>query len=122
MRGLDLTGRGSLSAMFVCALARITPGRARLIGPAGCVSRAFHARVAGKKIARVIFILDGKKVLTLKRTNFHKTFAIRLDPRRLSIGVHKKWNTVRLEGLLQPFHPGSRVQTAHLHPGGSSSL
>jgi hypothetical protein len=68
---------------------RITPGRARLIGPAGCVSRAFHARVAGKKIARVIFILDGKKVLTLKRTNFHKTFAIRLDPRRLSIGVHR---------------------------------
>jgi hypothetical protein len=69
--------------------ARITPGRARLLGPTGCQARAFRARITGKKIARVIFILDGHKVKTLTRVNFHKTFAIRIDPRRLKIGVHR---------------------------------
>jgi hypothetical protein len=68
---------------------RIAPGRARLIGPTGCRAKTFRVRVAGTKITRVVFILDGRKVKTLKRTNFRTSFALRINPKRLSIGVHR---------------------------------
>ena len=68
---------------------RITPGRARLLGPTGCQARAFHARISGTKVARVVFILDGHRIKTLTRKNFRGTFAVRIDPRRLKIGVHR---------------------------------
>ena len=68
---------------------RITPGTARLLGPTGCTARAFRARVRGTKVARVVYILDGRVVSTLRHTNYHKTFAVRVDPRRLSLGVHR---------------------------------
>ena len=69
--------------------ARITPGRARLLGPTGCTSRAFHARIKGTKVARVVFTLDGKRLKTVTRKNFRGTYAVRINPSRLSIGVHR---------------------------------
>jgi uncharacterized repeat protein (TIGR01451 family) len=68
---------------------RITPGRARLLAPTGCATRAFNARVAGTKIAKVIFYLDGKRIKTVTRKNLRGTFAVRIDPRRLKLGVHR---------------------------------
>lgn len=68
---------------------RITPGRAQLLGPTGCTARAFHARVRGKKVAKVVFTLDGRRIKTLKRKNFRSTFAVRIDPKRLRVGVHR---------------------------------
>ena len=68
---------------------RITPGRAQLFGPTGCTARAFHARIRGVKIAKVVFTLDGRRIQTLTRKNFRGTFAVRIDPRRLKIGVHR---------------------------------
>jgi hypothetical protein len=73
---------------------RSTPGRARLLGPAGCVSRAFHARIRGVKIARVVFKVDGRRIKTLTRKNFRGTYALRIDPRHLAIGVHRLVATV----------------------------
>lgn len=76
---------------------RITPGRARLIGPTGCQSRAFHARIKGTRVAKVVFTLDGKRIKTLRKVNFHKTFAVRLDPSRMRIGVHRLVATVTFQ-------------------------
>lgn len=76
---------------------RIGPGRARLLGPAGCAARAFHARVRGVRIARVVFKLDGKRIKTLTRKNFRGTYAVRIDPRRLRIGVHRLVATVTFQ-------------------------
>lgn len=73
---------------------RITPGRARLLGPAGCTSRVFHARIRGVKIAKVVFKLDGRRIKTLTRKNFRGTYAVRIDPRRLRLGVHRLVATV----------------------------
>jgi hypothetical protein len=76
---------------------RIVPGRARLVGPTGCASSAFHARVSGTKVARVVFVLDGHRIKTLTRKNFRGTFAVRIDPRRLKIGVHRLVVTVTFQ-------------------------
>jgi uncharacterized repeat protein (TIGR01451 family) len=74
--------------------ARVTPGTANLLGPTGCVTRAFNARVKGTKIARVVFRLDGKKVKTLTKPNLNGTFALRVNPASLRIGVHRLLVTV----------------------------
>src|SRR4051794_327616 len=76
---------------------RIGAGRARLLGPAGCTSRAFHARGRGVRIARVVFKLDGKRVKTLTRKNFRGTYAVRIDPRHLRLGVHRLIATVTFQ-------------------------
>jgi hypothetical protein len=68
---------------------RITPGRAQLLGPTGCTARAFHARIRGVKVAKVVFTLDGHRIGTLTRKNFRNTFAVRINPRRLAFGVHR---------------------------------
>jgi hypothetical protein len=77
--------------------ARIAPGRARLQGPTGCTARAFHARVRGVRIARVVFKLDGQRIKTLTRTNFRGTYAVRIDPRHLRLGVHRLVATVTFQ-------------------------
>ena len=68
---------------------RITPGRARLLGPTGCTAGAFNARIRGVKVAKVVFILDGHRIKTLTRRNFRGTYAVRIDPSRLRVGVHR---------------------------------
>jgi uncharacterized repeat protein (TIGR01451 family) len=68
---------------------RITPGRARLLGPTGCTTRAFRARIRGTKVAKVVFTLDGHRISTVTRKNYRGTFAVRIDPRQLRIGVHR---------------------------------
>ncbi|MEA2497521.1 MAG: hypothetical protein QOJ29_5432 [Thermoleophilaceae bacterium] len=64
-------------------------GQARLHGPTGCPARAFHARIRGTKVAKVVFTLDGHRIATRTRKNFRGTFAVRIDPGRLEIGVHR---------------------------------
>jgi hypothetical protein len=68
---------------------RIVPGTARLTGPTGCVARAFYARVRGTKIASVVFFLDGKRVLRLHKPNLKGTYALRVNPKKLRLGVHR---------------------------------
>jgi len=68
---------------------RIVPGAARLLGPTGCRGQAFRVRVAGTKIAQVRFTLDGKRLKTLTKPNFRNTFAVRINPRRMKVGVHR---------------------------------
>jgi hypothetical protein len=68
---------------------RITPGTARLFGRTGCVSGAFNARVRGTKIARVVFVLDGKTLKSVSKPNSAGQFAVRVNPATMRIGVHR---------------------------------
>jgi hypothetical protein len=68
---------------------RIGPGRARLLGPSGCTAKTFRARIRGVRIAKVVFTLDGHRIKTLTRKNFRGTYAVRIDPRHLRLGVHR---------------------------------
>lgn len=85
----DQAGGGSNPGSQVVLGERITPGSARLLGATGCVSRAFNARIRGVKVAKVVFYLDGRRIKTLTRKNLAGTYAVRIDPRRLRIGVHR---------------------------------
>jgi len=68
---------------------RITPGTARLLGPTGCQARTFSARVRGTKVASVVFVLDGKTVKRMTKPNSGTQFALRVNPARMRIGVHR---------------------------------
>jgi hypothetical protein len=74
---------------------RILPGNARLQAPTGCVAKAFRASVRGTNVQRVVFKLDGKRIKTLSKPNFRKTmFAVRINPAKFRIGVHRIVATV----------------------------
>ncbi|MFL5895372.1 MAG: hypothetical protein ACJ76Z_09680, partial [Thermoleophilaceae bacterium] len=68
---------------------RIVPGTAQLLGPTGCVGKAFNARVRGSKIATAVFILDGKIVKRVKNTSNATLIQLRVNPKKLRVGVHR---------------------------------
>ena len=68
---------------------RITPGNARLLGPTGCQSKAFNARIRGSKMATVTFVLDGKVVKKVTNTKSATVIKFRVNPNKLRIGVHR---------------------------------
>jgi uncharacterized repeat protein (TIGR01451 family) len=76
---------------------RIVPGQARLLGPSGCQSRAFSARIRGSKIATVTFSLDGKVVKKVKNRKNAKVVAFRVNPKKLRVGVHRMIVTVTFQ-------------------------
>lgn len=71
---------------------RIGAVRARLLAPTGCLSRTFSARVRGAGIAKVVFMLDGRKVKTVSTK---AGFVARINPSRLSVGVHRLVATIK---------------------------
>jgi hypothetical protein len=73
---------------------RIGAVSARLLAPTGCAAHTFSARVRGTGIVRVVFRLDGKKVKTVRKG---KLFSARVNPQRLSLGVHRLVATVTFE-------------------------
>jgi hypothetical protein len=73
---------------------RIGAVSARLLAPTGCAAHTFSARVRGVGIARVVFRLDGKKIKTVRKG---KLFSARVNPQRLSLGVHRLVATVTFE-------------------------
>jgi hypothetical protein len=88
-----VTGRraGCLAALALLGStqAAAQEPRAALEGPTGCVRRPFEAVVRGTGIARVEFHLDGRREKTLRRANHARAFALRVDPARLRLGVHR---------------------------------
>ncbi len=70
-------------------VAAVTPGTARISGPSGCVARPFSVLVTGRKIRRVTFYLDGRRVSSLTRPNSGTRFVLRVRPGSLSRGAHR---------------------------------
>jgi hypothetical protein len=73
---------------------RIAAGTARLIAATGCQSRSFNAGVRGSQIARVVFKLDGKKVATVTKRNAKGLYALRINPSKYKVGIHRLVVTV----------------------------
>jgi hypothetical protein len=71
--------------------ARATPGSARLRGPSGCPTRAAAAAtVTGKRIVKVTFLVDNKKVKTLTKPNKSGgRWVLPLNIRRFAFGSHR---------------------------------
>lgn len=69
---------------------RATPGSARLSGPKGCpTTKAAAATVSGKRIVRVTFYVDNRKVKTLRKPNKKGKWTLTVNMRRIGYGKHK---------------------------------
>ena len=70
--------------------ARVRPGSARLSGPSGCTtSDVVVARVTGRRIVRVTFYVDNKKVKTLHQANRGRQWVLSMRIRGLAFGSHR---------------------------------
>jgi hypothetical protein len=70
--------------------ARVVPGSAKMKGPRVCTrSNAVAATVSGKRIAKVTFYVDGRKVKTLTKPNGKGgAFKLPINVRKLGYGSH----------------------------------
>ena len=71
--------------------ARVRPGSAKLSGPSGCpTTSAIAATVTGRRIVKVTFYVDGKKVKTLTKANRSGgRWVLPLNVKRLAFGAHR---------------------------------
>jgi hypothetical protein len=72
--------------------ARVRPGSAKLSGPSGCArtTRAVAATVTGRRIVKVTFSIDGKRVKTLTRANGKGgRWTLAIPVRTLRVGTHR---------------------------------
>jgi hypothetical protein len=68
---------------------RVTPGTARLSAKTGCVyGRGFSARIKGKRMQRVVFLLDGKAVKSISRPRDNRVYSYRVNVAKLATGGH----------------------------------
>jgi len=68
---------------------RVSGGSAQLLAASGCAGTPFSARVRGANIASVVFKLDGNRVATMYKPNSKGLFALRVNPARYRVGVHR---------------------------------
>jgi prealbumin domain-containing protein len=71
--------------------ARVVPGSAKMKGPRVCTrSNAVAATVSGKRIVKVTFYVDGRKVKTLTKPNGKGgAFKLPINVRKLGYGSHR---------------------------------
>ena len=64
-------------------------GTARLSGPTRPVRGPFTVTVTGRRIKRVVFYIDGRRVKTVRATAGRTKFKLRVNPRNQSRRVHR---------------------------------
>jgi hypothetical protein len=70
--------------------ARVRPGSARMSGPSGCARRdVVAASVSGRRIVRVTFYVDNKKVKTLHKANRGSRWVLAMRIPALAFGSHR---------------------------------
>jgi hypothetical protein len=75
--------------------ARVRPGSAKLRGPSGCpTTSAVAATVSGRRIVKVTFYVDGKKVKTLTKANRNGAWVLPMNVKRFAFGTHRVRVTV----------------------------
>jgi prealbumin domain-containing protein len=76
---------------------RVRTGSAKLRGPSGCPrTGTVAATVSGRRIVKVTFYVDGKKVKTLTKANGKSgTWVLPLNIKRLAYGAHRVRATVQ---------------------------
>ena len=76
--------------------ARVRPGSAKLSGPTGCpTTNAVAASVSGRRIVKVTFYVDGKKVKTLTEPNRNGRWVLPMNVKRFAFGTHRVRVTVQ---------------------------
>jgi hypothetical protein len=91
------------------AVAKVTPGTAKLRGPTGCPTKATTASVTGTKISKVTFYVDGKKVKTVTRPDSKGRWSLGITPKKYAFGAHKVRVTVEFAA-----NSGTKTKTLRL--------
>jgi hypothetical protein len=80
----------------------------------------FSVSLPARGIASASFSLDGHRLLTLRAKQArHGRFSVRIDPRRLSFGVHRLTVAIALTGCPNVsrsavfVHPRSQIRAVH---------
>ena len=95
---------------------RVRPGSARLSGPHGCpTTSAVAASVSGRRIVKVTFYVDGKKVKTLTHANRNGRWVLPMDVRRFAFGTHRVRVTVQFAKSSQTKAKTLRLSFSRCH-------
>jgi uncharacterized repeat protein (TIGR01451 family) len=89
-----------LEAQQVLPNPEIISGRARLRGPTGCVRGPFTATVRGRRIAKVTFYRDGKRIKQITAKRGQRRFTVRIKPGNQT-GVHRVTARIRFRANAQ---------------------
>ena len=96
--------------------ARVRPGSAKLRGPSGCpTTSAVAATVSGRRIVKVTFYVDGKKVKTLTRANRNGKWVLPMDVKRFAFGTHRVRVTVQFARSSQTKAKTLRLSFSRCH-------
>ena len=96
--------------------ARVRPGSARLRGPSGCpTTSAVAATVSGRRIVKVTFYVDGKKVKTLTKANRNGRWVLPMNVKRFAFGTHRVRVTVQFARSSQTKAKTLRLSFSRCH-------
>lgn len=95
---------------------RVRPGSARLRGPSGCpTTSAVAATVSGRRIVKVTFYVDGKKVKTLTKANRNGRWVLPMNVKRFAFGTHRVRVTVQFARSSQTKAKTLRLSFSRCH-------
>ena len=98
--------------------ARVRPGSATLRGPSGCpTTSAVAATVSGRRIVKVTFYVDGKKVKTLTKANRNGRWVLPMNVKRFAFGTHRVRVTVQFARSSQTKAKTLRLSFSRCHSG-----
>jgi hypothetical protein len=96
--------------------ARVRPGSVKLRGPSGCpTTSAVAAAVSGRRIVKVTFYVDGKKVKTLSEPNRDGRWVLPMNVKRFAFGTHRVRVTVQFARSSQTKAKTLRLSFSRCH-------
>jgi hypothetical protein len=94
----------------------VRPGSASLRGPSGCpTTSAVAATVSGRRIVKVTFYVDGKKVKTLTKANRDGRWVLPMNVKRFAFGTHRVRVTVQFARSSQTKAKTLRLSFSRCH-------
>src|SRR3954462_12790433 len=97
---------------------RVRPGSATLRGPSGCpTTSAVAATVSGRRIVKVTFYVDGKKVKTLTQPNKSGgRWVLPMNVKRFAFGTHRVQARIQFACSSQTRARTLRMSFSRCHP------
>ena len=106
------------SPQIAVSPARVRPGSARLRGPSGCpTTSAVAATVTGRRIVKVTFYVDNKKVKTLTKANASGgRWVLPMNVKRFAFGSHRVQARIQFARSSQTRARTLRLSFSRCHP------
>ena len=107
----------AVSPQIAVSPARVRPGQRATSGPSGCpTTTAVAASVSGRRIVKVTFYVDGRKVKTLTKANRNGAWVLPMNVKRFAFGTHRVRVTVQFARSSQTKAKTLRLSFNRCHP------